>query len=281
MFNFLRRKNQPTVPEKSSADVADKNASLHISCQSAQSLGKLREHMEDASFCLQMDVRASESHYKIGLFMVADGMGGHLNGEVASNLAIQIISGCLLKSIVEPLRLGQERFSEEEAFEALNEAVNSAQKAILAQVPGGGTTLSLALIVQNELFFAHAGDSRLYLKCKGQPAEQLTIDHSLVTRLIELGQITPKEALHHPQRNVLYKALGQEEGFKVDLGHRTLSENSSLLLCSDGLWSLIGEETLQKALAKGPRPGLAEELCELANQAGGNDNISVILVTIK
>ena len=153
---------------------------------------------------------------------------------------------------------------------------------MLLNVSGGGTTLTLALLLGKHLYFGHIGDSRLYFRSGSVEFRALTQDHSLVRRLVDLGQISEEEAAHHPQRNVLFRALGQTDGFKVDLGHLPLTEPTQLLICSDGLWSLVEESNLLEAIKSVPYgENTAERLCELANEAGGTDNISIIFVEIR
>lgn len=246
----------------------------------AQSIGKTRDQMEDAAYALSLTSAAAENHYSLGLFMIADGMGGHQHGEVASTLAIQRVSGKLTQSVLEPLRLGQRSFQTAEISESLREAFDSAQEAVLSQVPGGGTTLTLALVIDHQLYFAHVGDSRLYLLEESEPLRQLTHDHSLVRRLAELGQISEDESANHPMRNVLFRALGQAEGFKADLGKLQLTGASILLLCSDGLWGEVSDERLAEVLRLEPGAQAVQSLIERANAAGGNDNISAIVVRI-
>ena len=249
--------------------------------QTAQSVGKTRSHNEDSLFALSTVTISSEARHVLGLYMVADGMGGHLNGELASGLAIQTASASLYQHVIEPLRLGQKNFTEDEMREALEQAVQAAQEAVINQINGGGTTLTMALVLNQSLYFAHVGDSRLYLASQAHQLAQLTKDHSLVRRLVDLGQITTKEAEGHPQRNVLFRALGQTEGFKVDIGMVPLDHPVRLLLCSDGLWGLVPDEKLDQLVRhSSPAAQAAKELVDLANSSGGTDNISVVLITI-
>jgi serine/threonine protein phosphatase PrpC len=127
-------------------------------------------------------------------------------------------------------------------------------------------------------YIAHVGDSRAYM-ITDDGIEQITRDHSLVQRLIELDQLTPEEAPDHPQRNVLYRALGQSDTLDVDAITRRLGPNARLLLCSDGLWNMVSEDAIQAVLAQNPQPQKAcEELVQMANDRGGPDNISMIIV---
>ncbi len=167
------------------------------------------------------------------------------------------------------------------AAEMFNTALESMARAITRQVPGGGTTLTAALILGNQMTIAHVGDSRAYLINENGNIESLTRDHSLVKRLVELGQITTDEAAVHPQRNVLYRALGQGEPFDPDINSLQTPEGGSLLLCSDGLWGVVPEETIQRLVRETQRPEEAcHNLIEAANDAGGPDNISAIIIRL-
>ena len=248
----------------------------------AQSVGRTRTHMEDAAFALSMQLYLPERPVTLGIYMVADGMGGHDNGEVASKIAIQVSVDSLRQKLIDPLRQGESLPSDQEVLVMLENAITLAQEQVLLNVSGGGTTLTLALVLEKHLYFGHIGDSRLYFRSSHADFQTITQDHSLVRRLVDLGQISEVDALHHPQRNVLFRALGQSEGFKVDLGHLDITEPSQLLICTDGLWGLAGEEELLKVIKSGSGTGnIADRLCELANEAGGTDNISVIFVEIR
>lgn len=245
-------------------------------------MGRTRNHMEDSAFALTMDLNLPERPVTLGIYMVADGMGGHDNGEVASKIAIQTSADTLMQTLFDPIRKGNRLPSHQEVLAMVEDAFAQAQEQVLSNVSGGGTTLTLALVLEKHLYFGHIGDSRLYLRSNHADFQALTQDHSLVRRLVDLGQISEAEALNHPQRNVLFRALGQTEGFKADLGHLDLVEPTQLLLCSDGLWGLAEEEEILKEIKSVHLGGnVAERLCDLANNAGGTDNISVIFVEIR
>lgn len=238
--------------------------------------------MEDSAFALTMDLFLPERPATLGIYMVADGMGGHDNGEVASKIAIQITVSSLMQTLIDPLLRGELLPSQQEVLAVLEAAFTRAQEQVLRNVSGGGTTLTLALLLEKNLYYGHIGDSRLYIRSSHADFQHLTQDHSLVRRLVDLGQISEADAAHHPQRNVLFRALGQTEGFKIDLGHLDLVEPTQLLICSDGLWGLADEEELLKVISAVPGDvNVAQQLCDLANNAGGTDNISVIFVEIR
>ncbi len=254
---------------------------LHLEVQLAQSLGITRNHMEDAIYALNIKNQLPKSHATLGIFMVADGMGGHMYGDIASSVAIQSTAARLQKKLVGPLHDGQTEFSDEAIATILEDALQTAHHAVLENVKGGGTTLTVALVLNKKLHFAHVGDSRLYITSATKPLKALTLDHSLVQRLVELGQISQDDANDHPQRNVLFRALGQNEGFKADIGHIEITEPCTLLLCSDGLWGLVNKDSLSKRINDGGSyEKMVNSLIEMANDAGGTDNISAILVRI-
>lgn len=272
---FGRKANQKTG--NSFPQSFQDNQPITIHAALSQSVGKTRDHMEDAAFCLVLQQGFREQKPRVGLFVVADGMGGHINGELASSIAIQKF----IKTL-DPAGLGEHESLDKDAIQQkLDQAFVAAQQAVLESVQGGGSTLTAALVVDRDLFFAHVGDSRLYLISDQGQAEVLTRDHTLVQRLVDLGQISPDEAEVHPQKNVLYRALGQTDGFKVDSGHQQLKKPGHLLVCSDGLWGMVGEKKLLEVVRENTSADeRADKLCQLANDAGGTDNITVIVVDL-
>lgn len=251
---------------------------ITIQAALAQSVGKTRLNMEDAASSLVWEQGFREDVKRMGLFIVADGMGGHLNGEMASSIAIKQVNAHLVSLLQAQ---NSETPTAEEVQKLLTEAFDLAQKAVVDEVSGGGSTLTLALVIDRMLYWAHVGDSRLYLLNFEGAAEALTNDHSLVQRLVDLGQISAKDAEMHPQKSVLYRALGQSDHFKADFGYRELEEASRLIICSDGLWGVLDEKKIfDEASSTKSLDEKAIHLCELANKAGGPDNISVILVEI-
>jgi serine/threonine protein phosphatase PrpC len=139
--------------------------------------------------------------------------------------------------------------------------------------------LTAALVVGKQVFITHVGDSRAYIIESSGRVETVTRDHSLVKRLVELGQITQEEAAVHPQRNVLYRALGQGEPFEPDMSSTQLPDSGYLLLCSDGLWGVVPDNEILQLVSSSSSPQQAcQKLVEAANTAGGPDNITAILV---
>jgi protein phosphatase len=244
-----------------------------------QSVGRQREHNEDALFAMSSILREGETEFPFGLFIVADGMGGHQHGEVASGAAIRALSGYLLQRLVIPMMTGTAASIDSSLQELMEQGFEEAQDAVIQTAPGGGTTLTAALVVGDQVTIGHVGDSRAYFALTDGELEPITKDHSLVKRLLELGQISEKEASVHPQRNVLYRAVGQTEPYRPDIETLSFPSPGSLMICSDGLWGVVGKTNLQKALRKsGSQIEICQRMVDMANQAGGPDNISVILV---
>jgi PPM family protein phosphatase len=245
----------------------------------AHSSGIQRDHNEDALFTLTTNMVAGERNIHFGLYMIADGMGGHDNGEVASSVAVDRVSSYVIRNLYLPLISPLSNKMELSIQEILQTAVQQAHQTIRKEALGSGTTLTAALILGDQMTIAHVGDSRAYLITPDGNLQLLTHDHSLVKRLEEIGQISAEQALTHPQRNVLYRALGQGEPFEADIVTYQLQQRSQILLCTDGLWGVIPGKAIEEATRNSPDPQQAcQTLINLANSAGGPDNISVIIV---
>jgi serine/threonine protein phosphatase PrpC len=203
------------------------------------------------------------------LYAVADGMGGHRGGEVASQLA--------LTTIAESFRKDEAPFADQ--VQAANRAVFERSGADRS-VAGMGTTLTAAVIRGDLAHLVHVGDSRAYLLRAGS-LRQLTDDHTLVNRMVKAGEITPAEAEVHPHRNVLVRALGTEPDVPLDEQDVGLLEGDRLLLCSDGLTGMLTEEQIQAILESTRAPQeAADRLVIAANRAGGVDNITVVVLDV-
>jgi PPM family protein phosphatase len=247
----------------------------------AQSVGKQREHNEDSVFLINTLLSSNGENIPMGLFIVADGMGGHKHGEIASGLAVRSIANTALRKIFLSMVAVKPSPPQDSIQEILESSVQEAHKVIMKEAPGSGTTLTAVLLLEKHMSIAHVGDSRAYLLNNEGHLLTLTRDHSLVMRMMELGQLTVEEAAIHPQRNVLYKALGQGEPFVPDITSSPLPEAGQLLLCSDGLWGVVPEEEMARILTTTPNPQVAcQMLVDAANQAGGPDNISAVLIRL-
>ncbi len=244
-------------------------------------VGVVRSHNEDTALVITAVQDGDEETMPFGLFILADGMGGHRSGEVASSLAARSVAQHIIQQFYLPTirQKGQEHNADQPTLnEVLIEAAQTANRAVATEVPGGGTTLTYALVVGPQAYIAHVGDSRAYI-ITDNGLKQITHDHSLVDRLVRLGQLTADEAAVHPQKNVLYRAIGQEGELEVDTHMHALPEGGRLLLCSDGLWGALDAEDVLDIITKAVSPQTAcEELIDAANQAGGRDNIAVILL---
>jgi serine/threonine protein phosphatase PrpC len=244
-------------------------------------IGRVREVNQDSIFIMTTTAPRESSDISVGLYIVADGMGGHAGGEIASRLAISTVARHVMADLIVPAL-------EENVTEALQplivSAVQEANRVIWdhAQSIGSdmGTTCTAALMLSNSLYIGHVGDTRAYLLT---PAGMvcITTDHSSVGRLIQLGQLHPSEAREHPLRSQLYRTVGQQPDVLVDFIYQPIGDATHLLLASDGLWSLIDEAVIQDVLEHTLWPQDAcRELVARANNAGGDDNISVIIVSL-
>ncbi len=244
----------------------------------SQSTGVERAHNEDALFSLIGSSSGEAAVPDFGLFVVADGMGGHRSGEVASAISVRAVAQRLAKDTLLRLFESDDFLDGQPLQDQVRKALQEANNSVVSRVPGGGTTLTAALMLGNQMTIGHVGDSRAYALTNGQ-AKVLTRDHSLVKRLEELGQLTEAEAATHPQRNVLYKAIGQGANLEVDVFTHPVPRNGFLLICSDGLWGVVPEAEILRIAWSSEHPQAAcDELVRAANSAGGPDNITVIMV---
>ena len=247
----------------------------------ASDIGQVRGRNEDAFLVIDSTLQNDDGLTSLGLYVIADGMGGHQKGEVASSTAVRVAACHIIQDVFVPFlsEAGQES-QRHPINEALIDAVEAANLAVHTQVPEAGTTLTAALIFGYRVYLAHVGDSRAYIFSQGT-LRQITQDHSLVARLVELGQATPEEALTHAHRNVLYRAIGQAGSLEVDTYMQPFPAGSCLLLCSDGLWGTVSDQEITDILAMATSPQNALEcLIAAANQNGGSDNITAILVAM-
>lgn len=262
------------------SDKKEKNSPppVFLTVSSARSVGKVRKNNQDALFTCTARICHNELDQEIGLFIVADGMGGHAKGEIASQLAIETTSNVIMGTLKKP------NFSlndEEKILELIRSAVEQSQEVIVSQAVDMGTTLTMALVIGNNAYIANIGDSRTYLRSK-DGLDLITSDHSLVNRLVEIGQITEEEAKTHPQKNVLYKALGIVGNITPDIFTRQLENDETLLLCSDGLWGCVDDQIMDSVLiSENDNNTKVDKLIDLALAAGGPDNISCVLVTLR
>jgi protein phosphatase len=246
-------------------------------------VGQVRQLNEDSILTIEVGrVRRSISE-PLGLYAVCDGMGGHAAGDVASGLAVQTLAR---KALAEVMSDGIADDGPPPNWEGwLKTALQEANQAVFGRRRASGndmgTTCVAALIHGDTATIAHLGDSRCYL-VYNQGIKQLTQDHSLVQRLIQLGQLTPEEARFHPQRNVIYKNLGNKAAVEPDVMAQKITAGDRLLLCSDGLNTMVDDDRIRQIVMSASSPQEAcHQLIEAANRAGGEDNISVIVVQME
>ncbi|NOX76317.1 MAG: Stp1/IreP family PP2C-type Ser/Thr phosphatase [Gammaproteobacteria bacterium] len=238
--------------------------------------GRARDHNEDA---ISWDAER-------GLALLADGMGGHNAGDVASHLCLKSLNQHLLPRLDKPLRLRPNKGVSKHAT-LVRRSVKETNGVVFdfaEQNPdckGMGTTLVLALFFDDRVVLAHVGDSRIYRLRRNQ-LEPVTADHSLVRELLEKGTISEEEARDNPYSHVITRAVGVHNRVNVEVQEREVLPGDVYLLCSDGLSDLVPDAEIEAALlaAMGRWERAAQRLIDLANQRGGRDNISVVLVAI-
>jgi len=239
-----------------------------------------RDRNEDSCLVFSSEAGGHFTMLPFGLYIVADGMGGHTNGHVASRIASRVAAHYILNKIYMPLLQTVGPPTQVPIQEVLLDAVQVANTAVFEHDPevDSGTTLTIALVLGRRLHVAHVGDSRLYLQAEGK-LEQISIDHSLVQRLQDVGTLTAEEATMYRYRNVLLRAVGQGEEVEVDTYMRLLPNQGRLLLCSDGLCGFVSDDTIQHLLEQDDSlPQIVDNLYEAALAAQSNDNITAIVV---
>jgi serine/threonine protein phosphatase PrpC len=274
----------PLTEEQLKSIVSNQNPQFDLQqlvSATSQSVGKQRDLNEDSLLAITTIMAGNSGNLPFGLYIVADGMGGHQFGEVASNAAIRTVAGYVMKKF-HPYLFQVKADAMDESFqEIMSAAVSEAQRIIQREAPGSGTTLTAALVLGQQITIAHVGDSRAYFVYPDGRMESVTRDHSLVQRLQELGHITPEEAENYPHRNVLYKALGQGDILDPEIFTLSFPQPGTLMICSDGMWGVVAEQDIVRAINEAPNLQRAcQNLVTAANTAGGPDNISVVLAQL-
>jgi len=247
----------------------------------ATDVGRMRSLNQDSLLVIESNRVLQSINNPIGIYVVADGMGGHSAGEVASMTIVNTIARKTYGELL-PATLNIKDTIEYEQW--LRNAVQEANHEVfkIHQDTGSdlGSTLVAALIVEDKAIIANVGDSRAYL-IKKNTITQITTDHSLVERLVATGQITREEARYHHQRNVIYRTMGDDSHVDIDINIFKLEMNDKLLLCSDGLSGMITDEKMLQIVSQSKSPQTAcKGLIDAANEAGGDDNITVIIIEI-
>jgi serine/threonine protein phosphatase PrpC len=270
----LRSSSAPPGPGAASGSVAP--APLRRTGYGLTDLGRKRQSNEDAFY----------ADDQLGLYVVADGMGGHAAGEVASHEAVEALYGMVkrgvgkLRELVDPVEEPDVRA----ACRLMESAVQAATYFVfsIAEIDrdksGMGTTISALLVLGDYVITAQVGDSRIYLVREGA-VEQLTEDHTLIAWQLKQGLITPQEAARSPHKNVITRAVGNREYVQVDTQAVRVSAGVRILLCSDGLHGYLRDEDIPLIVSMGGTPAV-KRFIDLANERGGKDNITAILVEL-
>jgi len=246
--------------------------------------GRKRTNNEDRGIVLSYDLTNRTTGLKLLLIAIADGIGGHLAGERASEDALGITKRAFLRlsgssnDENELIKIFTEQLSD--IFESANRGVTNFAE-VDPECKGMGTTLTICAIINRRAIFGNIGDSRAYLIRDGA-IRRVTKDHSFVQNLIDIGEITEDEAFSHPQRNIVTKFIGCGKAIKADIFSEDLKQGDVVLLCSDGLHDMLRDEQILKCIADGmPMADLARNLVDTANRLGGVDNITVAVARIK
>jgi protein phosphatase len=239
-------------------------------------VGKVRSNNEDSILTMELSSSFESKSISSILCAVADGVGGSQKGEVASKLALQALA-----EKAPGLMIGS---GSAEPGRALRSAIEMANEAVVkygtehSESEGMATTIVASLIVGGVAYVAHAGDSRAYLINRGE-IKQLTKDDSQVQEWVDAGKINANEARHYPGRNVITRAVGAATDIEVTVSSFSLAPADRILLCSDGLWEPLSDVEIQKIVLESSNPQSAcERLVSLANERGGKDNASIVIV---
>ncbi|HJZ47636.1 MAG TPA: protein phosphatase 2C domain-containing protein [Roseiflexaceae bacterium] len=248
----------------------------------ASHAGMIRELDEDSLLALDLRTVQNSNGRSWGLFIVADGMGGHAAGEVASGLAIRGAAEVVLSAYLTPTLDANAPYDEGELKEIVRNAILQGNQYVLneARARGNdmGTTITMALIAGDRAVIGNVGDSRTYIYRDGK-LRRISKDHSLVMRLVELGQISEEDIYTHPQRNAVLRSLGDKPEVEIDLFAERLRPGDALFLCCDGQWEMTHDPQMEEIIAANDDPQAAcTALIAAANAAGGDDNITSVLV---
>ncbi|MBI5067222.1 MAG: Stp1/IreP family PP2C-type Ser/Thr phosphatase [Deltaproteobacteria bacterium] len=249
---------------------------MNVTSRGISDVGRKREHNEDS---LLIDDA-------LGLYIVADGMGGHQGGGTASRLAVETIRESLRAAKANGASVPHQGPLEENPLrEVLRSAVERACRSIFqaAQTDPGlqgmGTTVTALALDDQAAFVAHVGDSRCYL-IRGEEIFQVSEDHSLVNEQLKAGAITPEEARTSRFRNIITRSVGFEEQVAVDLLGLEVKPGDRMLVCCDGLSNLVEDGEILQVVREGPLEAVPQKLVDLANDRGGDDNITVIVLQV-
>lgn len=250
---------------------------MNFSC--ASHIGKVRKNNED--YC-RGEIIQTDSLDIVGIFAMADGMGGHNKGEVASKLAVENIIKFLKENLLQSNGIKIDYIDDiiKQAYNSVNSIIHK-QSISELEFNGMGTTLTTAVIYKNNLYVANVGDSRCYL-LQDDEMKKITIDHSVVEELLRAKIITEAEAKNHPRRNHITRAMGTDDMVLVDIFKLKLKKDDKILLATDGLTGCVDDDDIKNIIEKDNSVEvLNDELINMANEASGKDNVSVILIKHK
>lgn len=267
-MNFFKKKDKLPVTENSNESYESGNLKVVV----LSDLGNIRTNNEDRGMYFKI---ADEDviREKGQMLIVADGMGGHQAGEVASKMAADIISREYFKQTGN----GSVEKNLAKVFALANKNIFEMSRSNKAY-SGMGTTCTTLVVIDQTVYYAQVGDSRAYIQ-KGDSILQITEDHTYVQELVKSGDISPEEAATHPKRNILTNAMGTKPDLRIDTGKCSLAfeNNDRLLLCSDGLYDYLNDNELSDILSKKLLKDAAEYMVNQAKIRGGHDNITVVL----
>lgn len=269
----------PTAPLESPAPAAR----LVLRAAARTHPGREREANEDSILYFQLTgLLAGAGSPELGFFAVADGIGGHDRGEVASRRVLQHLAAAVMDRIFKRAILTGRTVDEQWMKRALRDCILAANAELLALQKENhsdmGTTLTAALVIDGRAVVANVGDSRTYLSREGS-LTQITRDHSLVASLVAAGHLEPEAVYTHDQKAMIYRSVGESDDLAVDVFPLSLRPGDRLVLCSDGVWEMVRDEGIKAALAAEETPqAVCDRLVDAANHAGGEDNIGVLVV---
>ncbi|MGD8634463.1 MAG: protein phosphatase 2C domain-containing protein [Anaerolineales bacterium] len=283
---FFAGEDQPPPDQASTAPLDPRRvtgerpdgARRHITSGAAQVKANGHVMNNDALLLLTGSSDGNDDLPDFGLFCIADGVGDDSDGLKASSVAVRSIGRNMAQGpildFLEPEPLAHTRSLQE----MMRLAIQQANREVRARAEGSTAAITSALVFDEQMILGHVGDTRAYI-IDEEGIRQITRDHSLVQELVETGTITPEEALVHPQRDVLWNAMGKAIDVKVDIHVEAIPRDGFLLLCSDGLWGALNEEEILQSAHGSPGPhAYCEVLVEQAKRSGAEDDVSVVAV---
>lgn len=269
--------NNNFAEDNSEGTVIEKKAHIRIRGSMRTDVGKVRDLNQDSMLTMQLTMNECSEFIQPRLFIVADGMGGMSDGEVASSMAIRYVAEKASESLLDrscnfpidaKILSGALEYANEKVYNYAHEDPSR---------EGMGSTITAALLIGNRLLIGHVGDTRAYI-INTEEIRQITEDHSLVTRLLKMGQLTPEQAENYPHKNLIYRSLGPNHPVEIATYEELLKPGDIVLICCDGLWDYFPNEELQSIVTSSTDfDKITAQLVDLANERGGKDNITVII----